>query len=434
MTNNQQQQQQPPQNTGVRRGGAVGSKQEKKKEQPAPASSFPSYTSPPTLRALLATPEAYRSDAFVEAARRSSADHLCSEVSSSSQGDRNLCHIPFDPLAKSQVGVMLYVGAFVDPRAYAPLAQRLSQRYGLPVVIPVFDKDVPLNFGSPSMCNSGRLELAQAEFPNVNKWVLAGHSLGGLAAAADVWTAMTAAASEEEEIATADDRTATKRMDKIGGLVLMASDIQNIGCGETDFSATHLPMAMVTASEDTVLNATRWELNRRKASQETFYVDVMGGNHGQFGSYDDSGRIDVLGPSQLDGTATIPDIVQWDISAAAIYHVAARTGVPLPPRPTVMMAPDGSVVEQDIAEMLLRLATPAPSKARPPCHDDTIFQGGNKLSSRTTTLSSTTNSTTRSAGSSYTSSTAPFLMDAASSAHSFWFYGAIFLLWLGKKL
>lgn len=266
---------------------------------------IPDYTSPPLPDALDATPEAYRSDQVIEEARAAAASGNCTVGG-------NLCQIPFRPAAglfadeESKVGVIFHCGALVDPRGYSPLASILATRYGLPVVLPIFDRDLAFAFG---VCDSGRLELAQAEFDHVEKWVLAGHSFGGVSAMTDAW--------------------ARRNDTAVAGLVTIAADVQqNIGCGEIDFSATGLPMAAVTASLDQILNTTRWELNKEFLSNETLFVDIFGGNHGQFGSYNDSERTPLLG--QVDGIPLIPPQVQWELTVASIYHVASRSGVDLP--------------------------------------------------------------------------------------------------------
>jgi hypothetical protein len=260
---------------------------------------IPDYTSPPLDDALEATPEAYRSNEVIDAARAAAASGNCT-------ADTNRCQIPFEPTGfeKSKVGVIFYGGALVDPRSYSPLAKMIATRYGLPVIVPIFNKDLAFTFGS---CDSGRIPLAQAEFDFVEKWILAGHSFGGIAAFADAWIRLNDTA--------------------VAGLVMIAADIQqNLGCGE--FSTTDLPMAAVTGSLDGILNMTRWELNKRFLSNSTLFVDIFGGNHGQFGSYNYSERASLLG--QVDGVALIPPHVQWDLTVASIYHVASRTGTALP--------------------------------------------------------------------------------------------------------
>ena len=136
------------------------------------AFTVPDYTSPPLAEAVQQTPALYRNDDVIDEARDLDASGNCTV-------DGNRCHIPF-PVNKnddaavqhfdapSRVGVLFYPGTLVDPRSYAPLAAILNERYGLPVVIPIFTDDIALVFG---VCDSGRLEYAQAEFPDVEKWV-----------------------------------------------------------------------------------------------------------------------------------------------------------------------------------------------------------------------------------------------------------------------
>jgi hypothetical protein len=110
----------------------------------------------------------------------------------------------------------------------------------------------------------------------------------------------------------------------------LAADVQSIGCGVVDFLGTGFPLAMVTASEDRILNRTRFAANRRLTSNQTFFMDIFGGNHEQFSSFNASLRFENLG--QRDGTPKIPPEVQWDLTAAAIYNVAARTNATFPRR------------------------------------------------------------------------------------------------------
>lgn len=68
----------------------------------------------------MATPEAYRSDEYVDMARSMAGAGNCTLM----EGER--CHIPFVPdpsnWETSKVGVMLYGGGLVDTRGYSVLA------------------------------------------------------------------------------------------------------------------------------------------------------------------------------------------------------------------------------------------------------------------------------------------------------------------------
>lgn len=264
---------------------------------------IPNYTSPPTDFALSCTPEAYRDDAAVDMGRDADANGICAD-------DVTVCQIPFVPTAVTspKLGVVFYGGALVDPRAYSPVAKQLAERYGIAVALQIFNADIA--FGATS-CDSGRVKLAQVLFPSVEKWTLAGHSLGGVAAMVDVWSAQ--------------NETDTK----VGGLALLGSYLrQDVGCGEIDFSQTSIPMASVNATFDLIVNSTNFQKGQSLLPvDDTFHMEIVGGNHAQFGSYDNSERFEVLG--QVDGNATIPEKVQLDLSVAAIAHVASRMGVPL---------------------------------------------------------------------------------------------------------
>ena len=123
---------------------------------------------------------------------------------------------------------------------------------------------------------------------------------------------------------TAEDEAT---LDDIAGLVLIGSYVrQDIGCGMVDFSDMDIPTANVYGELDLILNQTNWEEGRALLSQNhTLSLPIFGGNHGQFGSYDDSGRF-----WQTDGIATIPETLQHDMTVVGIMSVASRAGVPLP--------------------------------------------------------------------------------------------------------
>jgi hypothetical protein len=271
---------------------------------------LPDYTSPPTDPAIEATPVPYRPDSVIDYAREASKSNICLDL------DPGACQILFQPSKDFEsnssplLGVLFYGGALVDPRSYSPLAKELAERYGIAVSIPIFYNDIGF-----TGCSSYRLELARRAFPSVEKWIMVGHSMGGIGVMAEVWSAL----SSGNEISNL-----------IGGFALIASYVrQDIGCGEIDFSSYDIPTASVTAELDGVINQDNLLAGQDfLPEKQTLLMAIPGANHGNFGSYDDSERRTILG--QNDGNATIPESVQQDLTISAIVHVVSRAGLPLP--------------------------------------------------------------------------------------------------------
>ncbi|KAL7480824.1 hypothetical protein ACHAW6_007978 [Cyclotella cf. meneghiniana] len=275
------------------------------------------YTSPPLPEAIEATPEAFRANKTIDAARALDAAGFC--VGDAAEENAHACQIKFVPAdyddatdesLRSSVGVIFFGGALVDPRGYSPLMRLLSDTYGLPVSVPIFESDMSFKFGT---CETGRLAQAQTAFPLVSKWIFVGHSLGGIAAFNDVW-----AMAERNET------------DAIGGLVLLAAYIrQDFGCGMTNFSGSEwdwLPFASVSASEDGIVNATNFAAGQDllpAGSPKFLNETIEGGNHGGFGSYDYSEREVLL--NQTDGNATITNEEQQQQTAFIISNTANMT-------------------------------------------------------------------------------------------------------------
>ena len=260
------------------------------------------FTSPPTAEARAAA--APCGDACVALARAYAARGQCALRGAAG------CLMAFLPPGcgpTHSAGVILYGGALVDPRAYAPLARVLSERYSLPTVVLMYSRDLA------SDCVGERAALAAASLPGVASWVVAGHSMGG------------DAASEALRAHVMRRRPAISRM-RVRGLALLGSYLPaGPSCGgmkPLDLSRAKLPTALIEASNDLVVNRTRLEAGAHLLPAGDFLmrVNISGGNHSQFGSYDPAGR-----PGPLhDGNATIPESVQRDICAATIADVAAR--------------------------------------------------------------------------------------------------------------
>jgi hypothetical protein len=327
------------------------------------------FVSPPSPYALSLTPKGYRSDFAIDFGQILSSLGKCDQ-----QENLEACQIlfypPYDSTASSssissssrsddkqedsqqggwstkeeennknkhqqqaKVGVIFYGAALVDPRSYSPIAHQLSERYGIPTSIPIFSNNLAFGFD----CDTRRIDMASRAFPHVEKWVLAGHSLGGLAAMGELYHLMISHDDEKSVQSEVVGGTETSEgrsvvgIENVGGLALIASYLnQDVGCGPVDFSNLHdVAFASIDSDLDGVLNRALWEDGQSLLPKnETFFMTVLGGNHGNFGSYDDTERRTVLG--QNDGNATIPQYLQMDMAVMGIMSVVSRAGVEMP--------------------------------------------------------------------------------------------------------
>ncbi|MFN2221966.1 MAG: alpha/beta hydrolase, partial [Candidatus Promineifilaceae bacterium] len=77
----------------------------------------------------------------------------------------------FRPDSPTDKGLIYYPGGLVDPEAYAVTAQGIADA-GYLVVIP----KMPLNLAFTGI---NRADGIRADFPEIESWVIGGHSLGG---------------------------------------------------------------------------------------------------------------------------------------------------------------------------------------------------------------------------------------------------------------
>lgn len=80
-------------------------------------------------------------------------------------------HVPGDP----RVGIVFYPGGKVQAEAYAPLMRDLADRGFLCAIVPM-----PFNL---AVLDANGADGVQGRFPAVRRWILMGHSLGGVMAA-----------------------------------------------------------------------------------------------------------------------------------------------------------------------------------------------------------------------------------------------------------
>jgi pimeloyl-ACP methyl ester carboxylesterase len=164
-------------------------------------------------------------------------------------------------------GLVLYPGARVDPRAYAPAAKAIAEEGYLVAIAPM-----PLNlaFFAP-----GRAAEVMTAFPGIEHWAVGGHSLGGAMAAN-----------------FAHGNSAAGNAGAVQGLVLWAA----YPAGGDDLSDAQLAVASIYGTQDGLATAEEIEASRALLPPDTQWTAIEGGNHAQFGWY---------GPQSGDNEATI---------------------------------------------------------------------------------------------------------------------------------
>ena len=83
--------------------------------------------------------------------------------------------LTFTPVDQATTGLILYPGARVHPVSYAPAARAIAEEGYLTVIVPM-----PLNL---AVLSPNRAEEVIDAHPEIETWVIGGHSLGGSMAA-----------------------------------------------------------------------------------------------------------------------------------------------------------------------------------------------------------------------------------------------------------
>ena len=192
--------------------------------------------------------------------------------------------IVFRPTDRApDTGLILYPGARVNPRAYAPLARAVAAEGFQVVIVPM-----PLNlaFFAPDRA----LTVVDA-FPGVAHWAVGGHSLGGAMAA----------------------RFAYRQPAIVEGLVLWAA----YPAESDDLSGSGLKVVSIYGTRDGLATADEIDTSRPRLPVTTRWVAVEGGNHAQFGWY---------GPQPGDNPATISRAAQQQAIVAGTVQLLQTLG------------------------------------------------------------------------------------------------------------
>ena len=158
--------------------------------------------------------------------------------------------LSFTPVGPAPTtGLIFYPGAKVPPAAYAPAAQAIAA-----AGYDAFIVEMPLDFAILGIDKALDVEHAH---PEVTRWVLGGHSLGG-AMAAQFLAGHTAAAA---------------------GLVFWAS------YSASDLSALAIPVASIYGTLDAGAATYSSAANVAKLPRDLTFTVIAGGNHQQMGYY-----------------------------------------------------------------------------------------------------------------------------------------------------
>lgn len=165
-------------------------------------------------------------------------------------------------------GIILYPGGFVDFRAYALLARDLARAGYVAVIV-----KMPLDI---AFLGYKRALLAQFINRDIRRWVVGGHSLGGVASCT----------------------YAKEYTSFVEGVVLLAS----YPSSSDSLRRTNLKVLSVYGTNDGLTDAADIERSVRLLPPTASFVAIDGGNHTQFGAYWDGTNPAFLQPGDLPAT------------------------------------------------------------------------------------------------------------------------------------
>lgn len=179
--------------------------------------------------------------------------------------------IAYEP-EKAVAGLIFYPGGLVEYTAYEPLMQACAEKGILCVLL-----EMPFHL---AVLDMNAADGVQAQFPQIEKWYIGGHSLGGAMASS----------------------YAAKHADEFDGVVLLGAyateDIQSLN------------VISLYGSEDKVMNKEKYDEYISNLPADFTEIVIEGGCHAGFGMY---------GPQDGDGTPAITAAEQIKLTSAAVF-------------------------------------------------------------------------------------------------------------------
>ena len=219
--------------------------------------------------ALIIACGAYLSDYYHADTEAVEAFASTSTVQMQQDDAGNYIFMPEDP----EAGMIFYPGGKVECEAYIPLMQELADEEVLGILV-----EMPFNL---AVFDMNAAEGIQESYPEIEKWYIGGHSLGGSMAASYL--------SEDG--------------DAFDGLILLGS------YSTADLSASELDVLSIYGSEDKVLDAEKYEMNKGNLPEHFHEVVIDGGCHAYFGVY---------GAQEGDGIPTVTNEEQINMTVDII--------------------------------------------------------------------------------------------------------------------
>jgi len=190
----------------------------------------------------------------------------------------------FAPTQPAAVGLIFFPGALVAPAAYAPIAQAVAAGGYTVVLVELPRRGAFGGADSPEIF--ARTDAATRSAAPVARWVVGGHSRGGVVAS----------------------KLVHQGGRNLAGLVLIGTSHPR------DFSLANapLPVTRVFGTRDTIADVEKLDATRDNLPPGTRLVRIDGGNHSQFGQY---------GFQPGDWPATIDRETQHRITVDAILSM-----------------------------------------------------------------------------------------------------------------
>ncbi|MGZ7208337.1 MAG: alpha/beta hydrolase, partial [Methanobacterium sp.] len=183
----------------------------------------------------------YHADSTALAAINSNSSYTVNNTDSS---------ITFTPTGtKSTTGVIFYPGGKVQPEAYSVIASELATNGYTTIIV-----KMPFNLAFFGM---NKADDVIAQHPEINSWVMMGHSLGGVFAS----------------------DYAVNHQDKVKGVVYLAS-YPSANASNATFKALS-----IRGSLDALTTSQNIDENKNKFPANTTFITIEGGNHYNNGNY-----------------------------------------------------------------------------------------------------------------------------------------------------